>query len=271
MPEPIVWLDRSTDELVVTALAASTDADDDEYWQPLRLLQDRGTDEVFSAAPALSHGDNPNERMLGVRVLSHGQSFVKTFRNEAVSVLLQLLEHESEPSVLTAVCIALGHWQDPRSIDPVSRLRNHSDSNVRYGAVMGLLGQNDPVAIEALIALSEDIDSDVRDWATFGLGTQIDSDTALIREALARRLDDDDTDTRLEALIGVARRKDERALAPLLEELSPDRVVPGVLAAAEAFADPRLCPALLRLKEAGFTSANPAIVSCNCEIRDQDS
>jgi HEAT repeat protein len=72
-----------------------------------------------------------------------------------------------------------------------------------------------------------DPDSDVRDWATFGLGTQSDADSEVIREALFERLADTDEDTRAEAAVGLAKRKDVRVLPVVLEELGRD--VYGVL------------------------------------------
>ncbi len=252
----------TAEELIASALYASND--EDRYWQLVYQLQDRGTAEIFSAACALTLSETASERVLGVRILSQGQSFTKTFRDE-VELLLQLLESESDADVLAALGSALGHWQEPRAIHRLSELRAHPSANVRFGVVMGMVGHDDPVAIRTLIGLSEDVDTDVRDWATFGLGSQIDRDTDEIRSMLERRLDDSDADTRLEALVGLARRKDERALAPLLEELSQEKVASGALEAAEAFADPRLCDALVRLRGAGVDAVSAAIRSCSCE------
>ena len=67
-----------------------------------------------------------------------------------------------------------------------------------------------------------DQDSDVRDWATFGLGTQSEADSAIIRDGLFERLQDTDYDTRAEAAVGLARRKDIRVLPVVIEELEAD-------------------------------------------------
>ena len=81
--------------------------------------------------------------------------------------------------------------------------------------------------IDTLLQLMRDSDSDVRDWATFGLGTQSDADSLAIREALFARFQNEDEDTRAEAVVGLAKRKDLRALPVVIEELERDEY--GVL------------------------------------------
>jgi HEAT repeat protein len=126
--------------------------------------------------------------------------------------------------------------------------------------------QNNGAAIKALIELSRDKDSDVRDWATFGIGTMIDTDTHEIREALLARVTDPDDDTRGEALVGLARRKDERVLEPLINELTGESVGLLAIEAAEELGNPRLGPALLSLKEAWamtrIDTSDACIVPC---------
>ena len=67
-----------------------------------------------------------------------------------------------------------------------------------------------------------DDDPDVRDWATFGLGTQVATDSAEVRDALADRLADADEDVRREALVGLARRRDRRAVNTAMHVLADD-------------------------------------------------
>jgi hypothetical protein len=105
-------------------------------------------------------------------------------------------------------------------------------------------------AIAALIALTGDTDSDVRDWATFSLGVQSRADSDAIRDAFVARLDDEEGDTRFEAVTGLARRGDPRALAEVARRLDDETATIYLLdlAAAAELADPSLLPALNRLR-----------------------
>jgi len=119
---------------------------------------------------------------------------------------------------------------------------------VRFGVVKGLLNHPGATAIATLIELTKDEDEEVRNWATFGLGSQVDIDTAEIRAALFERVTDSHDETRGEALVGLARRRDPRVLGPIIEELSSEHIGILVLEAAETLGDPKLLPALLRLE-----------------------
>jgi hypothetical protein len=98
--------------------------------------------------------------------------------------------------------------------------RAHPDPDVRLAVTRALPGGVEhPSAkaqvAQALIRLTNDDSSDVRDDAVFGLGSILDLDTAEIRDALRARLFDSDLDTRLEALVGLAERRDPTVLALL--------------------------------------------------------
>ncbi len=133
--------------------------------------------------------------------------------------------------------------QDPRVVGPLSALKNHWSGKVRYAVAFGLQGYEDNEAIQALIELSTDEYDDVRDWATTGLAG-IGRDTAEIRDALARRLNDPDEITAREAACGLARRGDARAVEPLLRALRKDDVDSDIVEAAEAMGDRRVQLAL---------------------------
>jgi HEAT repeat protein len=88
----------------------------------------------------------------------------------------------------------------------------------------------------------------VREWATFSLSIT-EQDTPEIRSALLERLRDDDFQTRSEAAIGLANRKEPAAIDLLIEHLQSDRVGQLYVEAAEIYADRRLRPALVALSK----------------------
>ena len=149
---------------------------------------------------------------------------------------------------------------------PLTALRTHPSADVRFAVATALAGFDDDRAIAALIALTTDPDTDVRDWATFALGSQTDADSPRIRTALLERLADDDADTRGEALVGLARRHDERVVGPLLAALEAGAHGSLILEAASEIADPRILAPLTVLRglpSVDATLLEEAITACS--------
>src|SRR3954453_974481 len=209
----------TVDELFALARSAQ---DEDAYWEAVSALHARGEKRTFDLASVLCDSFAVGERCLGADVLSQlgaapGSSAAESpFASAAGDVLMRLLDEDDEPAVLSSAAIGLGHLREARAIDALVGLASSPDASVRRGVVHGLMGHDDDRAVEALIELSGDSDGDVRDWATFSLGVRIDRDSAEVREALAARLGDPHGDTHAEAVRGLARRRDERALEALL-------------------------------------------------------
>ena len=194
---------RTTAQLISLAMTAT---DDEAAWQPVQILHYRASREVLEAARLLSQSDCPRERELAANVLGQLGVPERTFPEEAIGLLLHMLEREQEEEVLSAIAVALGHQHSTRAAEPLARLRHYVSPDVRWSVAYGLAGLEDDKAVEALIQLSCDADGDVHDWATFALGSQIERDTPAIREALAQRLNDPHDDTQGEAIVGLARR-----------------------------------------------------------------
>ncbi len=128
-------------------------------------------------------------------------------------------------------------------------MAHHQDVIVRRAVAYGLLRHEAPEAVAVLIELSRDADDEVRDWATFGLGSQVEADTPTVRQALWERVGDEHYDTREEALLGLALRRDTRVLDPLLEVLAGDEVGRLAVEAAEALGDGALLAVLKELRQ----------------------
>lgn len=269
---------RSTEELIQLALTSPEEDDDgDDRWNFIWLLQDRGDREVLDRSIALTESSNPDERTIGIQILGQLGSPDRTFPDECLTTLVELLNHESDPLILQSIGIALGHLHDARAIEPQLKFCLHPDWEVRYGVVLCMNGHDDPRAIEALIKLSADEHPHVRNWATFGLGSLSEVDTPEIREALYQRFlledttDDEANEIHGEALVGLASRQDERILPNLMDQLMSKNLSVLPIEAAEKLANPQLLPALLQIKSwcepTGYFAETlaAAIVACTPE------
>jgi HEAT repeat protein len=201
-------------------LARAEWAVEDAEWYPyVSALVLRGGRDVLDAAIALGADDDPIARELGAYVLGQLGSEVPAFPREQGAALQDMAAREQDPAVVEAVACAFGMLGEPYGQDWLLRQREHPEPRVREGVAFALGGRTSDGSVPALIELSDDADPDVRDWATFALGTLAEQDTPELREALAARVDDDDADTRLEAIHGLALRGDERAVDAALDVL----------------------------------------------------
>ncbi len=237
---------RTVDELINIALS---ETDDDIAWDAVCALHWRGSHDILQRSLQLCRSQCCQERELGANILGQLGVPDRTFPVQCANVLRSMLRHEEDAVVLHAALVGLSHQHDIDSAACAVKFSTHVDSKVRHAAVLVLSGENTQTAINCLIQLSSDSDAHVRDWATFALGSQIDVDTPEIRRALVARLDDPDDDARAEAMVGLARRKDERVVAALKTELSSRCVGTLVVEAAEEIASDKLHPCLVELRD----------------------
>ena len=209
---------RPTNELISVALTKDADADDDEFWHPVRILQHR-LPQILNRIMPMSESLEEKSRDTAATILGQCSVKEKFSADICAEVLLRMMGQEQSPDVLTSVVFALGHLDDPRVVEPLARLQSHPDPRVRYAVVSSLGGYTEEKAVATLIERSNDEDRDVRNWATFGLGSLIDTDTPEIRAALFARLEEQDDEIRGEAFVGLARRRDVSVVPALLKEL----------------------------------------------------
>lgn len=256
---------RSVDDLINAAL---TEVDDDLAWDAVGALHWRGSREVLDKVQALCNSSCPQERQLGANVLGQLGVPERTFPKESTRILHTMLKRETDPDVLQAIFVAFSHNKDPEVISIASRYASHSDPEVRHAVVLAISGYEEQKAVDLLIQMSVDPEPLVRDWATFELGTQLDLDTLAIREALADRLNDSDPITRGEAMIGLARRNDARALSAIIQGFfSAESDM--ALEAAAICKSTSLLPDLLGLRDHPDISAElleEAITACTHQV-----
>lgn len=215
---------------------------ENSYWRYIWELHSRGNLEIFHSARELCLSSNIRSRQLGADVLGQlGPE--RPHRSESLKVLHKMLETEKSPKVLNSILTAISHSQKPEDtfgIKKISTFRDHGSKDARLSLVFALLYRTDRISIPTMIYLSRDKSPMVRDWATFGLGTQIELDTPAIRKALVERLKDPDCDTRCEALMGLAKRKDPRVKDALIKELAREDVTSLPFEAASELGDKAL-------------------------------
>jgi len=192
----------------------------------------------------LCRSGNSAERVAGADIL--GQ--LNAFSDEAMKTLLDMLIDE-DAAVVEAVVHALGQRQDERTIEALSRAAAHDASNVRWAvatALEDLIG--DERAERVLLALMKDDDTSVRDRATFAVGSLSDHDTPRIRAALAERLRDDDKCVAHEAALGLARRRDARAIPYIV--VAVESADGEIEEAADEITSPDMLHELLKARDA---------------------
>jgi HEAT repeats/PBS lyase HEAT-like repeat len=204
------------------------DYDDDGAWEAVNALRAEGSRDVFEMAAEWLRASQPMARARAADVLGQlgvGPQQPHAFPQEACNLLLDLLKEEAHPRVIASAIIALGHIHDPRAPPIIYKFVSHEDAVPRH-AVAFTLGcySDDPASIPGLMLLMMDVDDDVRDWATFSLGVWSEQDSGLICDALAQRLHDSFDNVRLEAIAGLSKRGDIRALPALADALesTPD-------------------------------------------------
>ncbi|TCR62633.1 HEAT repeat domain-containing protein [Bosea sp. BK604] len=224
IPPEVLSDRRSTAELIELALV-ELDRNDDDPCPCIVSLQERGTRDVLDAARAQCASADPKRRQLGALILGQlGSRRGRTFPEECCDTLLDLVEKERNLDALVVTIYAFGHLGHPRAEPALIARFRHRSSRVRRGVAFSLVNACHPLsqhAVEALLQLMEDREEQVRDWATTGIGFAVEFDGTDIRNTLLQRsTQDDDEITRAEALHGLARRNDMRALPLLIAELS---------------------------------------------------
>jgi hypothetical protein len=235
---------RSDDELFNRSLKGG---DDDGAWDAVCILHCRASSEIYSKAAQWCTDRSPAKRSRGVDILAQLGIPKRTHPKKSADLWLKMLSREKHPDVLQSLGIAFSHNHNRKSITALTKLKNHKSVDVRDAVVRGLMTLDDPRAIAVEIELTRDKNKGVRDWATFAIGSMIETGSIKIRNALADRLNDSDYETRAEAAVGLAHRKDPRAFSVIYKNLTSNNPGTIFVEAAGELGDSRLLPVLRKL------------------------
>lgn len=191
------------------------------YLKCVAELHRQPKDDVFERSAEWTRSNDPAFRKMGAEVLGQlGDD--RPFRDSSKPILEGMLD-DPDPGVVAQALYALG-WLNTGDVELIACHAGHSEMRVRRAVANALGSRDEKLAREALIVLSHDDEPEVRDRATFGLGTLSELDTPDIREALFARLEDEVVEVRAEGLVGLARRKDMRAIDAIHRELAREDV-----------------------------------------------
>jgi HEAT repeat protein len=207
------------------AYAQTVPRDDDLLWRRLDEYVRRDPRKALLAGLDLLTSPDPARREFATSLVGIAGQIDQTLRPSCASRLRQALEDEIEAGPISAAIIQLGNLADESAHEAILAHLEHPDPLVRHAVAVALptVGLNEPALAAALSFLTTDIDDDVRDWATFGLAELTDADDERVRQALLARAKDTAYETRVEAIVGLARRQDERVRPHLARELAePD-------------------------------------------------
>jgi hypothetical protein len=185
---------------------------DKTYWENIRELRKR--DGITATSYTLAASGHDREKEIAVDVLAQ-----LPYSEQKLTLYFELLKNGH---VISSVLHALGHNNEQLSsaqIDTIAAFKDHADKNIREGVVFALLGVDHTMAIHTLIALSTDKEAAIRNWAVFGIGTRTGKNDPDIITALWNRTDDPHEETRFEAIVGLAVRKDARVKDIIKREL----------------------------------------------------
>jgi HEAT repeat protein len=226
---------ETVDEVFAKTLVG--DYDDEAPWAAVNELRSLGTREVFDRAAEWCASAEPLKRARGADVLAQlgrtSDHHENTYPEDSFAVISSLIQTEKELEPLGSAIYALGHIGDLRAVPLLAQYQKHSDAEIRFALACAMGNfSGDATAADVLVHLSRDEDEDIRDWATFGIGALGKRDSPAIRDALVGRLDDSFEDVRQEAIVGLARLKDERVLPALLSALNQSELPCIIIEAA---------------------------------------
>lgn len=238
----------------LVGMALQNREEDDVYWECVGKLQLYRSEDQVVWIRRNFESRNWRKRVLAVNIicqmgrpLKSGLPWEPQQLELAREVLGRALR-DRHWQVVEAGIFGLGHREFPEYLPEMLRYIDDPHEGIRHGLSFSLGRYPQPEAAKALLTLMQDEARDVRNWATFGLASLSEQDSPAIRAGLLAASGDADPEIRGEALIGLARRGDERVRERVMQELQGEFHGSWAIDAAAALADQGFLPALEVLK-----------------------
>jgi len=192
------------------------------YSENVSELRKRPNQNVYKKAYELAKSNVDNQKIIGLDILQQLGFEPRFNKKQTIALHFELLEEIQSDKVLKSIFHGIGHNNDELNEKQISKLvefKTVKNTDIKHALISALSGIQNSKAINVLIDFTKDKTSSIRNWATFGIGTLIESDNLDIRNALWNRVNDDDFETKSEAIVGLANRKDKRIKNIIISEL----------------------------------------------------
>lgn len=198
-------------------------------------------------------GNEKTTRALAIRALG------KLQEKRAIPILRELLQTESDLSVLSAVPFALGRIGDRESTESLIRLLKDTRPDVRHSAAQGLGWMKDRKAVQPLTDILSDPDFEVRLITVWALGNIRDnSDNKVTKLLIALFGEEKEMHVKIAILEALGKIADSEAVPFLMEFLSDTKKGPSRDAEMERRA--LLVTAVYALGKTGDSRAIPSLL-----------
>lgn len=253
----------SDEKLIFKAIHNKTET---SYWENIHALRIRPSEALFQQCLQLISFGNQKEKRVGIDILAQLGLGHRPYLKETLALYFNLLENEQDELILNQVLFGIGHNNqnlNAEQIEKICAIYQKGSSLVYEGLIFALGFIDTPKTIEILIQLSTDKKPNNRDWATFYLG-QSKRNNKKIREALWNRVRDRHYNTRLEAIMELAKRKDKSIINIIQTELIKGRSTAGLFDAIVDLKDTQFLPLLLKEQEKAkdYQQVSPYWQSC---------
>lgn len=195
---------------------------DKSRWDSISILRKRPGNELFEKCVEFTKSNDPKIRSIGIDILAQLGLSPRPLLKETLQLYFDLLTKEKDQEVLLSLLYAIGHNNDKLDQEQIRKIcsfQNSDNKLIKEGLVSALGFIDDSLAIDVLIKLSNDQSALIRNWATFYIG-QGERNTKEIRDALWKRTGDKHQETKMEAIAGLAKRKDKRVTEVVKHELA---------------------------------------------------
>jgi len=192
------------------------------YWNNISELRKRATEKTYDQAYEFAKSDNDKKKIIGIDVLAQLGFNPRIRQQKTVELYFDLLDKEQNDDVLFSLFFGISHNNEnltEKQVLKLTEFKNSKNKDIRYSLVSALSTVANSKALETLIELSNDKFSSIRNWATFGIGTLSEKTNDRILDALWKRTNDNHQETRLEAIVGLANRKQSAVKENIIKEL----------------------------------------------------